>query len=696
MYSEHNYVQLTQENIISIVGLNVCGLSSKLNLGILEEFAQDFDILCMSETKCDQVDVDAIPGFCSFVMPRKNNLHRYGGVHGLCVFIKNGHANSVCILENTTCDSVFWLKIDSQLYGEPFILGSVYLPHENSPFFDKDVFDDFANDLINLRVAHDIPFVLVGDFNSRTGIESDFIEFERSVLDEIGVQLFDDDSFYTKSMLELLNIETARHNKDRCVNNNGKSLLEMCRSLDLKILNGRVGEDHGIGDFTCHNSKGKSTIDYILVSPELFPKVKDFSVHNLDYCMSDSHCAISMSLTSKNINPNVISSPPSSTCNDEPRSVPSPSSNCLKAKWDPHLRNEFKAAFNEHEVGFLNDRMDALNLETVTQAEIDDIAKGLCNLYIEPAKKLGMCKIQRPNYKKQTQSTSKTKPWFDPNCKALRKEYFRVKNRLKRRKTEESRLELKARAKEYKRFIKSTTKSYRRKLHQTLRNLKKSKPKDYWDIISNANKQPEKICKIAITTFMEHFKKLSNKAEEGEQRDNSSFDPRNITHSINESINRLFTILEVKTLIFKLKNNKACGIDNILNEYMKNCPENVIAVIVKLFNIVLQTGIVPTDWCIGLIKPLYKKKGSIDDPDNYRGITLLSCIGKLFTACLNERLSSYLESAGIMGEEQAGFREGYSTLDHIFVLHSLIEQYLFKHKRIYCAFIDYKKSIRSS
>ena len=94
MFSEHNYVQYNHEKL-NLVGINVCGLNSKLNLGILEEFAQDFDILCVSETKCDQVDDDAIPGFCSFVMPKKNNLHRYGGVHGICVFVKECHANNV-------------------------------------------------------------------------------------------------------------------------------------------------------------------------------------------------------------------------------------------------------------------------------------------------------------------------------------------------------------------------------------------------------------------------------------------------------------------------------------------------------------------------------------------------------------------------------------------------------------------------
>ena len=108
--------------------------------------------------------------------------------------------------------------------------------------------------------------------------------------------------------------------------------------------------------------------------------------------------------------------------------------------------------------------------------------------------------------------------------------------------------------------------------------------------------------------------------------------------------------------------------------------------------IVLESGIVPSEWTIGLIHPLYKKKGNPNDPNNYRGITLLSCLGKLFTAVLNERLTSYLEDNELLGDEQAGFRNGHSTLDHIFVLHSVIDLYLSSKERVYCAFIDYKKA----
>lgn len=68
----------------------------------------------------------------------------------------------------------------------------------------------------------------------------------------------------------------------------------------------------------------------------------------------------------------------------------------------------------------------------------------------------------------------------------------------------------------------------------------------------------------------------------------------------------------------------------------------------------LRTGIIPGEWVIGVIITLYKKKGTAKDPDNYRGITLLSCARKLFTAIINTRLTKYSDAVGIMGDEQAG------------------------------------------
>ena len=132
--------------------------------------------------------------------------------------------------------------------------------------------------------------------------------------------------------------------------------------------------------------------------------------------------------------------------------------------------------------------------------------------------------------------------------------------------------------------------------------------------------------------------------------------------------------------ILKHYKNKSPGIDNILNEFIKHCPDELISVIVKFFNVILDSGIIPSDWTIGIIKPLYKNKGDINDINNYRGITLLSCLGKLFTSVINARLYAFLTNENILGNEQVGFRAKHSTLDHIFTLQILINYYISQRK----------------
>ena len=78
-----------------------------------------------------------------------------------------------------------------------------------------------------------------------------------------------------------------------------------------------------------------------------------------------------------------------------------------------------------------------------------------------------------------------------------------------------------------------------------------------------------------------------------------------------------------------------------------------------------------------------------------RGITILSCLGKLFSNLLNDRLTQFVEKNRIIGPEQAGFRPGFSTTDHMFCLKALIDIYLSKKKKLYCCYIDYSKAFDS-
>ena len=193
--------------------------------------------------------------------------------------------------------------------------------------------------------------------------------------------------------------------------------------------------------------------------------------------------------------------------------------------------------------------------------------------------------------------------------------------------------------------------------------------------------------KLSLEAFAAHFKKLNTISS-----DNNSlpqFDLTNVSEH-NLEINSPITEQEVLKSINCLKLNKACSSDLILNEFLKFSKNKMLSAFTKLFNIIFSSGFIPNDWSEGIISPIYKNKGDKSSPDIYRGITILSCFGKLFTAVLNSRLNTYLENKNVLAEEQAGFRKAYSTTDHIFNLKCLIDLYLFRGKKFY--FILYSEN----
>ena len=122
-----------------------------------------------------------------------------------------------------------------------------------------------------------------------------------------------------------------------------------------------------------------------------------------------------------------------------------------------------------------------------------------------------------------------------------------------------------------------------------------------------------------------------------------------------------------------------------MNEFIKSAQQTLLPLYVELFNLIFDTGVVPEVWLTGLVKPIYKGKGDRNQPENYRPITLLSCLGKLFTSILSDRLNTFADELHLISETQTGFRKGYSTTDNIFVLDFLSKYALYnKKKNILC------------
>ena len=91
-----------------------------------------------------------------------------------------------------------------------------------------------------------------------------------------------------------------------------------------------------------------------------------------------------------------------------------------------------------------------------------------------------------------------------------------------------------------------------------------------------------------------------------------------------------------------------------------------------LFNAILSSGYAPTQWQTGTASMVYKSGDKLDWK-NYRGITLLSLVGKLLESVLAERIQHFLVENGQLPPEQGGFRKGYGCSDHIFVLSETIK-----------------------
>jgi hypothetical protein len=67
-----------------------------------------------------------------------------------------------------------------------------------------------------------------------------------------------------------------------------------------------------------------------------------------------------------------------------------------------------------------------------------------------------------------------------------------------------------------------------------------------------------------------------------------------------------------------------------INEYIKTTSNQFIEIYEKLFNLIFDYGFIPESWVVGNIIPIYKNEGDSNDPKNFRPITLVSCLGKLF------------------------------------------------------------------
>lgn len=159
-----------------------------------------------------------------------------------------------------------------------------------------------------------------------------------------------------------------------------------------------------------------------------------------------------------------------------------------------------------------------------------------------------------------------------------------------------------------------------------------------------------------------------------------------------------FRMEELADAMRDMNENSAPGPDKI--------PFSVLKVLFKskeackwlllFLNQCFDQGRMPDEWAESEIFVLFKGKGSTDDPNNYRGITLLNSMFKIYERLIYARMNIWAAERGILGENQFGFRKGRSTVDPVKVVLALIEKYpKLNRQPLHSLYIDVRKAFPS-
>ena len=117
----------------------------------------------------------------------------------------------------------------------------------------------------------------------------------------------------------------------------------------------------------------------------------------------------------------------------------------------------------------------------------------------------------------------------------------------------------------------------------------------------------------------------------------------------------------VLNLLLKVDIARATGLDQISNKVLKLAAPIIYRQLTDLFNLSVRSGVFPVDWKLAEVSPIYKT-GERIDPNNYRPISVLSTIARIFEKVMYEQFYDYLSRKNILDPRQSGFRSLHSTV----------------------------------
>ena len=241
------------------------------------------------------------------------------------------------------------------------MIATIYIPPQQSRFFNDDEFELFEQEIALVRSNFDYIYLL-GDFNAQTATMPDY-----TVLDPFLSEFFSFDAdtiehMDQKCVLEKLDFQINRSSKDPKKNNHGFKIIDLCKNNNLSILNGRFGEDKNVGAMTF---RGLSVIDYAMASSQGIKFAQNFKITDVDSLFSDRHALLSLDIRTNATAPN----PPNYHQHMGPiRNI------------YPHEYECFKNGIDESKLEGIKELLE--NAEpNCTREMVNSVVKNICDLF---------------------------------------------------------------------------------------------------------------------------------------------------------------------------------------------------------------------------------------------------------------------------------------------------------------------------
>lgn len=264
-------------------------------------------------------------------------------------------------------------------------------------------------------------------------------------------------------------------------------------------------------------------------------------------------------------------------------------------------------------------------------------------------------------------------------------------------------------------LLKAISAKYRRTLNQTTRDSWHEKTENLnldrdgnklWKLVKVMNnegpssrqitiKQGNNVLtgKKAANALMEHYASANHIDVTAEQKkamkdEQAGFNNTEISEVMMANLN----LEELEQAMSSLKKKKSPGNDGITNEMLIGLGTKAKRKLLAVLNCSWKRGIVPQAWKEAILIPVQKKGKDPVEPNAYRPISLLSCVGKLMERMINNRLMGHLEEKHILTPQQAGFRKHRSTEDQITYIAQEIEDAFQEKKHTLAVWVDLEKA----